>query len=124
MKKHYELDNENKIIVTADTERITDNGIKGEWFDFPDDFDFNKQHFYKIINGELIEDTEAIAAELSEQIRNERDALLKQCDFTVLPDSPFTDEQRTMWIEYRQALRDIPQQEGFPFDVTFPEIPE
>ena len=26
--------------------------------------------------------------------------------------------------QYRQALRDIPQQEGFPFDVKFPEKPE
>lgn len=26
--------------------------------------------------------------------------------------------------KYRQALRDIPQQEGFPFDVKFPEKPE
>ena len=28
------------------------------------------------------------------------------------------------WAKYRQALRDIPEQAGFPFDVTFPEKPE
>ena len=27
------------------------------------------------------------------------------------------------WAVYRQALRDIPQQEGFPFNVTFPVVP-
>lgn len=117
MKKYYVLDNENRIAITADTGN-------GDQFDFPDNFDFNNQHHCKIIDGRLIEDAEMIAAELSEQIRNERDALLKRCDFTVLPDSPFSDERRKAWIEYRQALRDLPQQEGFPFDVVFPEIPE
>lgn len=28
------------------------------------------------------------------------------------------------WAVYRQALRDIPQQEGFPFDITFPVSPD
>lgn len=28
------------------------------------------------------------------------------------------------WAVYRQALRDIPQQEGFPFDIAFPVLPE
>ena len=28
------------------------------------------------------------------------------------------------WARYRQALRDLPKQEGFPFDITFPEKPE
>lgn len=28
------------------------------------------------------------------------------------------------WAVYRQALRDIPQQEGFPFDISFPVSPE
>lgn len=28
------------------------------------------------------------------------------------------------WAQYRQALRDLPQQEGFPFEVKFPAAPE
>lgn len=28
------------------------------------------------------------------------------------------------WAVYRQALRDLPQQEGFPFDITFPVSPD
>ena len=28
------------------------------------------------------------------------------------------------WATYRQALRDIPQQEGFPFNITFPVAPD
>lgn len=28
------------------------------------------------------------------------------------------------WVKYRQALRDLPQQEGFPFDIEFPSAPD
>ena len=28
------------------------------------------------------------------------------------------------WVQYRQALRDLPEQEGFPFNITFPKPPE
>lgn len=27
------------------------------------------------------------------------------------------------WMVYRQILRDIPEQKGFPFDITFPDLP-
>lgn len=62
--------------------------------------------------------------DFKEQIRTKRNELLTESDFAVLPDSPFTAEQRAAWAIYRQALRDVPQQEGFPFNVIFPEIPE
>ena len=28
------------------------------------------------------------------------------------------------WANYRKALRDLPEQEGFPFNIVFPEIPD
>lgn len=124
MRKFFELDSENRIVITADRGRITSDGIIGEQFDFPDDFDFERQYFFKIINGKLVEDTEAVAAEKAEQIRNERDILLKESDWTQMPDSPLTSEMKYTWANYRQQLRDIPQQEEFPFDVVFPEKPE
>ena len=45
-------------------------------------------------------------------IRAVRTKLLADCDWTQIPDVPLTDEQRKAWQEYRQALRDIPQQLG------------
>ena len=51
------------------------------------------------------------------QVRAERDALLAASDTMALADR-ITDEWRT----YRQALRDLPQQDGFP-DVAFPTPP-
>jgi hypothetical protein len=42
-----------------------------------------------------------------ENFRLHRDALLKNTDWTQLPDSPLNEEQKAAWAEYRQALRDI-----------------
>lgn len=53
-----------------------------------------------------------------EQVREERDALLAASDTMALADR-ITDEWRT----YRQALRDVPAQAGFPNSVTWPTEP-
>ena len=54
-------------------------------------------------------------------VRRKRDSLLKQSDWTQLPDAPV---DKTAWATYRQALRDLPQQSGFPDNVTWPEEPK
>lgn len=41
-------------------------------------------------------------------LRDKRNRHLNSSDWRVLPDSPFTPEQRQQWIDYRQALRDLP----------------
>jgi hypothetical protein len=56
------------------------------------------------------------AAELARLIRNK---MLTASDKYASVDRPTDDA----WITYRQALRDLPDQEGFPFDVTFPTAP-
>jgi hypothetical protein len=53
-------------------------------------------------------------------VRSKRDAMLSDCDWTQLADAPVNKEA---WATYRQALRDITTQEGFPFNVVFPEQP-
>ena len=55
-------------------------------------------------------------------IRAERDALLAASDWTQLPDVP--EAIRDAYAVYRQALRDIPQQAGFPDVVEWPIKPE
>lgn len=82
-------------------------------------------------------------ARLAAEVRAKRDALLAETDKEMCLDrlgltSP-EGSTFTAWIgflktiasavfgpmaKYRQALRDIPQQEGFPYDVTFPVPPE
>lgn len=49
-------------------------------------------------------------AEALERLRAERDRLLRDSDWAMLPDAPLTAEQRAEWAAYRQALRDLPQQ--------------
>ena len=58
--------------------------------------------------------------QLAAQVRGERDRLLANSDWTQVPDAPV---DSTAWADYRQALRDVPQQAGFPNDVTWPEQP-
>lgn len=42
-----------------------------------------------------------------DSIRARRSAMLASCDWTVLPDSPLSPAERAQWVAYRQALRDI-----------------
>lgn len=63
------------------------------------------------------------ALESARQVREQRDALLAACDWTQMPDNPMPEEEKEAWREYRQALRDVPEQEGFPETVTWPDEP-
>jgi hypothetical protein len=58
--------------------------------------------------------------EQAKDIREDRNKRLADCDWTQLPDS-FGNRQA--WQIYRQALRNISDQDGFPWDVTWPEEP-
>lgn len=57
------------------------------------------------------------------EVRSQRDALLRACDWTVGADAPLTDEQVAAWRAYRQALRDVPAQPGFPAAIEWPMPP-
>jgi hypothetical protein len=58
--------------------------------------------------------------EQSVEIRAERNRLLAECDWTQLADVPLA---KADWLTYRQALRDLPAQAGFPWQVTWPVAP-
>lgn len=63
-------------------------------------------------------------AERAVEVREKRKALLSECDWTQTVDAPLSDAQKAAWAAYRQALRDIPEQPGFPYSVEFPKPPE
>ena len=69
------------------------------------------------------ERNEAIANKPSKRIRAKRDSLLTNTDWVVIKYKELGKEVPAAWKNYRQALRDITEQEGFPHDVTFPEEP-
>jgi hypothetical protein len=56
----------------------------------------------------------------SAEMRQQRNDLLSVCDWTQLSDAPVNS---SAWANYRQELRDIPEQEGFPWDITWPVTP-
>ena len=58
-----------------------------------------------------------ITAYLATQARAKRDQLLTSCDWTQTADQ--CDETKTLWQTYRQALRALPQQAGFPFNIVW-----
>jgi hypothetical protein len=71
--------------------------------------------------------TDASAEEIAErleqkevEVRRQRNGLLSACDWTQLSDSP---ADHGTWAVYRQELREVPDQGGFPWDVIWPEPP-
>lgn len=69
--------------------------------------------------GETAPDYEQMAT----AVRAKRDALLAASDYTQATDYPSTYAARTAWAEYRQQLRDVTKQAGFPADVVWPVPP-
>lgn len=59
-------------------------------------------------------------AEQAKAIRTQRGEKLKDSDWTQVADAPV---DQAAWATYRQALRDISAQPGFPWTVTWPEMP-
>lgn len=64
-----------------------------------------------------------LATLLAADMRRQRDAALCACDWTQSPDSPLTAELKAAWAAYRQALRDVPDQAGFPDTIDWPTQP-
>lgn len=59
-------------------------------------------------------------AEFAKNARDTRDRLLSETDWTQVADAPVN---KAAWAAYRQALRDIPQQSGFPTSIDWPVKP-
>ena len=84
---------------------------------------------YKLVDGQPVERSEEeievdrVPLQAS-AVRAQRDQLLASTDWAVLPDSPLDESSKTSLKTYRQALRDVPQQEGFPNNISWPNMPE
>jgi len=63
----------------------------------------------------------AAQAVAPEQARNQRNEMLAASDWTQVADAPV---DKAAWATYRQALRDITAQAGFPDNVIWPTKPE
>jgi len=56
-------------------------------------------------------------------VRSQRTKKLTECDWTQLTDSPLDAEGKNAWALYRESLRMVPQQTGFPWSVEWPSQP-
>jgi multidrug resistance efflux pump len=59
-------------------------------------------------------------AEQAKSVRTSRSEKLKDSDWTQVADAPV---DQAAWAAYRQALRDITSQAGFPWTIEWPEQP-
>jgi hypothetical protein len=62
----------------------------------------------------------ALDAQQAKAVRDQRTQKLSATDWTQLADAP---GDKAAWATYRQALRDVTQQAGFPWQVTWPQEP-
>lgn len=72
---------------------------------------------------QIVKVPEPTDEEIAEQVRLERDRRIAATDYLAMPDYPLSEEEKAAVMVYRQALRDVPSQEGFPREVVWPEVP-
>ena len=69
----------------------------------------------------LTEDQQAVlTTNKAKSARESRNTKLSECDWTQVADAPV---DKTVWATYRQALRDVTTQSGFPWEITWPTQP-
>ena len=74
--------------------------------------------FYGYELGELKTDEEYAA-----EAREKRNHLIAETDYMAMPDYPLDEEKKAAVLAYRQALRDVPEQDGFPRQIDWPVKP-
>lgn len=85
--------------------------VNGQWF----------THYIAVTPDD--EQKAAMDAAQAATIRTERNKRLAECDWTQLADSPLNPEGKAAWAFYRENLRMVPNQPGFPWNVQWPPQP-
>jgi len=62
-------------------------------------------------------------AQQGQVVRDDRNKRLAECDWTQLADSPLDADAKLAWALYRETLRTVPEQPGFPWNVEWPPVP-
>ena len=73
---------------------------------------------------QIIQNPEPDDSMVAEAIRAKRNTLIGETDYYLMPDYPSNPQNLEELKVYRQALRDVPKQEGFPRDVRWPDVPK
>ena len=95
----YDLYTLDKVIFRDNLEDMISNNL-AEWLNKAKEYDYNK---------------------CAKEIRAKRDRLLNETDWTQMTDTALSESKKEAYRVYRQELRDVPEQEGFPYNVIWPE---
>jgi len=92
-----------------------------EWVLRGDELEWHSTDIPQPTDAEIEAEVERlIAQQPAKEARAKRDRLIAETDWMALSDVQMSDE----WAAYRQALRDVPEQPGFPDNIDWPEKPE
>ena len=75
------------------------------------------------IEPEEYEEPEIDLYEAAADVRSKRNKLLAESDKFMLSDFPILRDEINLIIDYRQSLRDISKQDGFPLNINWPSLP-
>lgn len=121
-----------KFTATGDIDCEVAHPVFG-WIPFTasaNDVEAHGRELFRIIsaagNIEPYAPSTLVMALVEAQVRARRDSLLAASDWTDTLSAKLRlgDDAYNLWQEYRQALRDVPQQQGFPSSVLWPVQPE
>lgn len=106
---------DNSYVINDNTYHVPN---MGEWVD-----QWADVHAYALAHPECVTDElpppppteDELRQAQAERVRAERDRRLALTDYLIMPDYPLTLEDKDAWTLYRQALRDITKQPGFPW---------
>jgi len=73
-----------------------------------------------IITSASTEEMEQRKVIKSAEVRRRRNRLLSETDYTQIPDFQGSEVEKLNFAQFRQQLRELPQQEGFPFSYVWP----
>ena len=116
-------------IVPVTPTREPDHDITNQWAVWGTPAKVNSVwlHVWNIVPLSAEETANRVAA-LQNDVRSTRNDLLKESDWTQIADAPsggaWAGVDKAAWATYRQQLRDVPAQSGFPANVTWPVKPE
>ena len=121
----------NEVNAYGDMESLVDAEAEqktGRLFDYsitPEEW-ATADYTARVVDGKLFLGLpqEAVLARQKEAIRNERNIRLRKCDkMSPMHWNALTDTQKQEWTDYRIALLNVPQQEGFPWGGDIDKVP-
>jgi hypothetical protein len=94
------------------------------WEDQQFDIQADKVIWTLIKRAKTAEELQKQTDERATQERTFRDRLLSMSDWVVIKSVEVEMPELETWKTYRQALRDVPKQEGFPWTIDWPQAPQ